>query len=117
GGDVLQDIVRAEAAAALEIRLAVREPGRDRNWIRLVADVDHPHELAVPVVLLGSRLVGGDEIWTITDRPGGVGCAHKRRRPARVTEKLHVAQIAAIDHGNTATPERRKHSIAPDHRR
>ena len=34
-----------------------------------------------------------------------------------MADKLHVAQVAAIDDGNAATPERRKHAVAADRRR
>ena len=49
--DVLKNVVSAEAARTIEVFLAVGNEVGDWHRIRLVADIDHPHELAVPVFL------------------------------------------------------------------
>src|SRR5690606_37924554 len=69
--DVLDDVVRAEAPWPVEILLALGEKGGDRQRVLFVADVDDPHELAVPELLPRPRLVGDDEIRTVADGPGG----------------------------------------------
>ena len=51
GGQVLQNVVGAEAAGAVVIFFAVGHEGCDRQRIGLVARVDHPHELRVPEFL------------------------------------------------------------------
>src|ERR1051326_194707 len=117
GRDVLDDVVGAEAAGAVEISLAVGKEGRDRQGLRLLADVDDPHELAVPVFLLAARLVGHHEIRPLADRPGGVVGTGKRRRPTHVDDELHLFEIRAVDHRDPAAPERREHAVAADHGR
>ena len=116
-GDVLQDVVGAEPAGPVEVLLAVREERRDRNRVGLVARIDDPHELAVPVFLPGARLVGDDEIGPVADRPAGVGRAGERRRPLQVADELHVAQVGAVDDRDAAAPPRAIHAVAADHRR
>ncbi len=46
-----------------------------------------------------------------------MGRAGKRRRPFDVADKLHVAQIGAVDDRHAAAPPGAIHAVAADHRR
>src|SRR5215831_7639050 len=117
GSDVFQDVVSPEAARPVEVFVPVRKERRDRNGVGLVARIDDPHELAVPVLLPGAGLVGDDEIRLVPNRPAGVGGPREWRRPLHMADKLHVVQIGAVDDRDAAAPPRAIHAVAADHRR
>ena len=52
GRQVLQDVVGAEAAGTIVIFFALGQEGRDRHRVSLLACVDDPHELRIPVFFL-----------------------------------------------------------------
>ena len=117
GRQMLQDVVGAVAAGAVKIFLAVRHEGRDRYELVLLAGVDHPHELCVPVFLLGAGFVGADQIRPVAERPAGVVGAGERRCPRQMPDQFHVAEVRAVDHRDAAAPPRAIHPVAADHRR
>src|SRR5690606_23837468 len=63
--NVLEYIVRTEPSRPVEILLPVRKPCRYRKRVGFIADIENPHELGIPVVLPGTRLVGDDQIGTL----------------------------------------------------
>src|SRR5439155_5206526 len=74
-------------------------------------------DLRVPKFLLSARLVGGDGVRLVADRPERVRGAREGRRPLQVADELHFSQIGAVDDGDAAAPERAIHAVAADHRR
>ena len=81
--------MRAEAARSVKILFALGHEGGDRDRVCLLARIDDPHELRVPVFFLGAGFVGDDEIRPVAERPAGMGRAGERGRPFDVTDELH----------------------------
>ena len=91
----------------MKIFVAVGDERRHRNRVGLDANVDHPHELRIPVFLARTPFVGDHHVGAVADRPAGMVRAGERRRPLQVPDQLHLAQIGLGELERSVDPDLR----------